>query len=165
MFATLLIAASWGCSSSNKEPAPPAQSTNVVSVETVPVISRRLDTTVSLPAQLLPYESVDVYPRVTGFAQSIHVDVGSRVRKGEVLVELSAPRPSWWRSVHRQKPRCRQPFDGVVTARNLHPGALTGPASGSAGAVPILHIVDTGRLRLVVPIPEAQIGEMKEGRR
>jgi len=55
------------------------------------------------------------------------------------------------------------PFDGVITARNLHPGALIGPASGQGGAPPILQIVDDTRLRLVVPVPEAQVGEMKVG--
>ena len=30
------------------------------------------------------------------------------------------------------------PFEGVVTTRNLHPGALIGPASGAGGATPIL---------------------------
>jgi RND family efflux transporter MFP subunit len=55
------------------------------------------------------------------------------------------------------------PFAGVVTTRNLHPGALIGPASGGGGAMPILQIVDDRRLRLVVPIPEAQVGSMKVG--
>jgi RND family efflux transporter MFP subunit len=57
------------------------------------------------------------------------------------------------------------PFEGVITTRNLHPGALIGPASGAGGAQPILQIVDDKRLRLVVPIPEAQVGEMKVGQR
>jgi RND family efflux transporter MFP subunit len=56
------------------------------------------------------------------------------------------------------------PFDGVVTTRNLHPGALIGPASGAGGAQPILQIVDDRRLRLAVPVPEAQVAEMKAGR-
>jgi RND family efflux transporter MFP subunit len=57
------------------------------------------------------------------------------------------------------------PFDGVVTTRNLHPGALVGPASGQSGAMPIVQIVDTGRLRLVVPVPEAYLGEMQAGQK
>jgi RND family efflux transporter MFP subunit len=55
------------------------------------------------------------------------------------------------------------PFEGIVTTRNLHPGALIGPASGPGGTQPILQIVDDKRLRLVVPIPEAQVGNMKIG--
>jgi RND family efflux transporter MFP subunit len=55
------------------------------------------------------------------------------------------------------------PFAGVVTARNLHPGALIGPAAGAGGSLPILQIVDDRRLRMVVPIPEARVGSMKTG--
>jgi multidrug efflux pump subunit AcrA (membrane-fusion protein) len=55
------------------------------------------------------------------------------------------------------------PFSGVVTMRNLHPGALTGPAAGQAGAQPIVRLVDTLRLRLVIPIPEAEVGEISQG--
>jgi RND family efflux transporter MFP subunit len=55
------------------------------------------------------------------------------------------------------------PFAGIVTTRNLHPGALIGPAAGGAGVQPILQIADDKRLRLVVPIPEAQVGEMRAG--
>jgi len=50
-----------------------------------------------------------------------------------------------------------------VTARNLHPGALVGPASGAGGGSPIVQIADADRLRLVVPVPEAQVGAIKEG--
>jgi RND family efflux transporter MFP subunit len=55
------------------------------------------------------------------------------------------------------------PFDGIVTTRNLHPGALVGPASGPSGTMPIVQIVDTDHLRLVVPVPEAYVGEMHVG--
>ena len=55
------------------------------------------------------------------------------------------------------------PFEGIVTTRNLHPGALIGPASGVGGAQPILQIMDDRRLRLVIPIPEVQVGDIKLG--
>lgn len=57
----------------------------------------------------------------------------------------------------------RAPFDGVVTERNLHPGALVGPSSGPAGVLPILRIEDIGRLRLVVPIPQQYVSAVREG--
>jgi len=58
--------------------------------------------------------------------------------------------------------RVTAPFAGVVTERNVHPGALVGPSSGSAAA-PLLRIVDDRRLRLVVPVPEAYTAEMQSG--
>jgi RND family efflux transporter MFP subunit len=57
--------------------------------------------------------------------------------------------------------RVTAPFAGVVTERNVHPGALVGPASGES-AVPLLRLVDSNRLRLVVPVPEAYTTEMPE---
>jgi membrane fusion protein (multidrug efflux system) len=57
----------------------------------------------------------------------------------------------------------RAPFDGVVTLRNLHPGALVGPASGQAGAPPIVQIESIGRLRVVVPVPEAYVAGVRAG--
>jgi membrane fusion protein (multidrug efflux system) len=58
--------------------------------------------------------------------------------------------------------RVTAPFAGVVTERNVHRGALVGPSNG-AEATPLLRIVDSYRLRLVVPVPEAYTAEMKLG--
>jgi RND family efflux transporter MFP subunit len=57
----------------------------------------------------------------------------------------------------------RAPFDGVVTERNVHPGALVGPGSGSGVNVPLLTIEQIARLRLVVPVPEKYVAGMTEG--
>ena len=54
------------------------------------------------------------------------------------------------------------PFDGVVTERNVHPGALVGPAGG-AGAPPMLRLMKNDRLRLVVPVPEAYVADVRRG--
>ena len=236
--AILVVAALIGCEGS--KPAAPNAAQAAVTVETVAVVSKKLDAPVSLPAQLLPYETVDVYPKVTGFIETIKVDRGSRVKKGDLLVRLTAPELVAQRSQAESALRAAEsqlassqaklaadqgtyqhlaaaartpgvvaendllvanqtavadkatvaaaesnasaardalrsitqmesylaidaPFNGVVTTRNLHPGALVGPASGQGGALPILQIVDTDRLRLVVAVPEAQVGGMKEG--
>src|SRR5712691_436821 len=57
----------------------------------------------------------------------------------------------------------RAPFDGVVTERNVHPGALVGPASGSGVGVPIVRVEKTSRLRLLVPVPEKYVAGMTGG--
>jgi RND family efflux transporter MFP subunit len=57
----------------------------------------------------------------------------------------------------------RAPFDGVVTERNIHPGALVGPASGSGVGVPLVRVEKTSRLRLLVPVPEKYAAGMTEG--
>jgi RND family efflux transporter MFP subunit len=50
-----------------------------------------------------------------------------------------------------------------VTERNVHPGALVGPSGGSTGAPPLVRLVDSSRLRLVVPVPEAYTAEVTRG--
>lgn len=208
-------------------------------VTVVAVQSEKLDTMLSLPAQITPYEVVDIYPKVTGFLDTITVDRGSRVRSGELIIRLSAPELLAQRAqaeasvqgaeaqlssakaklasdqgtyLHlaaaAQTPgvvagndlqvaeqtaaadkaqldaasknvqaahdalravtqlesylEIRAPFDGVVTLRNLHPGALVGPASGQAGAQPIVEIENLTRLRVVVPVPEAYVAGVRE---
>lgn len=229
-----------GCNSTGKGGGAPtvAAASGPVNVNTVPVQSRKLSTTIVLPAQLEPYEQVDIYPKVTGFVETVSVDRGSRVKAGQVLVRLTAPELASQRSQAEAAVRVAEsqlatakaklasdqgtfehmqaaaktpgvlaandvavageaasadkglvdaaeqniaatreslktvsqaeayltitaPFEGVVTTRNLHPGALIGPAAGSGGAQPILQIVDDRRLRLVIPVPEAEVGSMK----
>ncbi len=239
------VLAAAGCTSRNAPKTASATATPApnepATIVTVPVASRKLDTTIALPAQLTPYQQVDLYPKVTGFVQGVTVDRGSRVQRGQLLVKLTAPELLNQRSQAEAAVRAAQsqlataqarlasdngtylhmveaaktpgvlaendvavagqtvladkglvdaanqnitaakqalgsvtqtesylsitaPFDGVVTTRNLHPGALIGPASGAGGAQPILQIVDDRHLRLAVPVPEAQVAEMRPGR-
>jgi membrane fusion protein, multidrug efflux system len=231
----LLLLACVACSKA-EPPPPPAPPP----AETVAIASRTLNTIDHLPAQLIAYEAVDVYPKVTGFIDDLRVDVGSHVKKGDLLVRLSAPElaaqlaqasasvqtaeshltttrakliadqgtydhleaaaktpgvvagndldiakqtveadkgnvgaaehgVSAARDTLRAAAQTssyldvRAPFDGTVTHRNLHPGALVGPSSGSSGSQPIVSLVDTDRLRLVVPVPEAEVAAMTLG--
>lgn len=57
----------------------------------------------------------------------------------------------------------RAPFDGVVTERNVHPGALVGPASGTGAQTPMVRVEQANRLRLVVPVPEKYVAGMVNG--
>jgi RND family efflux transporter MFP subunit len=56
----------------------------------------------------------------------------------------------------------RAPFDGVITERNVHPGALVGPPSGPS-PVPMLRMETLGRLRLTVAVPETDLGAIAQG--
>lgn len=56
----------------------------------------------------------------------------------------------------------RAPFDGVITERNVHPGALVG--SGVQMAGPMLMLQQQNRLRLVVDIPETYSIGIKTGK-
>jgi len=206
-------------------------------ITTVRVTEQALD--VQLPGELRAYQSVDIFPRVTGFVKTVVVDRGSRVRAGDVLATLEAPELVAQRAEAQSKLQAAEaqfavarakadadkstfdrlkaasatpgvvagndvviaekgadasqnqvvaaqqsveamrqalnatrdlegylritaPFAGVVTERNIHPGALVGPSSGTS-APPLLRLVENNRLRLVVPVPEAYTTQLTTG--
>ncbi len=235
-----LATAACGGRDSASRGAPAAAATGPAAIDVVRVVEQPLDVQLSLPAELTAFQSVAIYPRVTGFVKMVNVDRGSRVRAGELLATLEAPELVAQRSEAQSKLqgaeaqlsvarsradadkstfdrlkaasatpgvvagndvviaekaadassnqvlaaqqaieaarqalnavrdmegylRVTAPFAGVVTERNVHPGALVGPSSGAGAATPLLRLVDTNRLRLVVPVPEAYTAEMKHG--
>jgi RND family efflux transporter MFP subunit len=59
------------------------------------------------------------------------------------------------------------PFDGVITARYVDPGALV-QASGHSGSggkdgVPIVDMADLSRLRVYVYVPEEEVAQVRRG--
>lgn len=168
-----------------------------------------------LPAQLAAYQEVSIFPKVNGYVQSVLVDIGSHVHRGQLLMVLVAPELQQATSQAKEKyarakadftiskeeyERLREasltpgavspmqlaaarakasadsslanaenanwqmqqtmssylqvtaPFDGVITVRNVHPGALV--SSESKDAAPMLELKEIERLRLQVDIPE-----------
>ena len=55
--------------------------------------------------------------------------------------------------------RVTAPFDGVVTDRLVHPGALVGPTLNT----PLLVIQQVSKLRLIVSVPEENVGGIVKG--
>jgi membrane fusion protein, multidrug efflux system len=58
--------------------------------------------------------------------------------------------------------RITAPFDGIITERNVHPGALVGPSGGGAQP-PMLRIEQISHLRLVVAVPENYVAGVSPG--
>ena len=57
--------------------------------------------------------------------------------------------------------RITAPFDGIVTERLVHPGALVGPGPDS----PLMVLQQISKLRLVVAVPEEDAGAIPQGAR
>ena len=230
------------CGHSPSQAGKPAAAPGPSTIEVVRVIEQPMQITLSMPGELDPYETVAIYPKVTGFVKTIRVDRGSRVRSGELLAELDAPEVIAQRAEAESKAQGAEaqlaavrskadadastaeklkaasatpgvvagndlilaqkaveadqsqiaaaqqnveaahqalrsttdmmaylkitaPFAGVVTERNVHPGALVGPASGQAAALPMVRVVQNDRLRLVVPVPEMYTAGIMTGAR
>jgi membrane fusion protein (multidrug efflux system) len=204
--------------------------------ELAPVVSKQISRTIELPGEFQPFQNVSIHAKVRGYVDRVLVDRGSAVKRGQLLLELTAPemmaqlaeaeskvkaaesdrlqaeaqlagaQSTYDRlkkaaetpgaiagneliqaqkqveaaqalvqskrqaglgveaAVRAQKDlegylRITAPFDGMVTDRLVHPGALVGP-----GADPVLLIIQTvSRLRLVVAVPEDDIGGIVRG--
>jgi RND family efflux transporter MFP subunit len=209
----LLLLALAACDRSSAQPPPaePGAPAETPTLEAVTVVAQKLNTSARLPGELTPFESVAIYPRVTGFLEEIRVDRGSMVKAGQLLARLSAPELAAQRAEAESKVSgarstydrlkaasstpgavaehdievaqaslkadesrvaslhtlesylwVRAPFDGVVTERNVHPGALVGPPS-LPSATPMLRVEQLKHLRLTVAVPEADAGAIAEG--
>lgn len=210
-------------------------------VDVTPVVSKPLERTVKLPGEFLPYETVAIFPKVTGFIEKITVDRGSVVKKDQLLAQLVAPElkaqiaeaeakvqaiesqraeaqakvaanESTYeklkaasatpgvvagndlllaeKAVEADRARVKAlessakaaqaavqtvremerylevtaPFDGVITERKVHPGALVGPQGGQ-NATAMFQLEQLARLRLVVAVPEVDLGGIPQGAR
>jgi len=60
-------------------------------MKTVKPVRGGLEVPYTLPAQLTAWQQVSLFPRMNGFVQAIHVDIGQRVRKGDLLLTIDAP--------------------------------------------------------------------------
>ena len=54
----------------------------------------------------------------------------------------------------------RAPFSGVITARNVNPGAYVGP-SGKGSELPLFNLQEQKKLRLVLSVPESYTEYLK----
>jgi RND family efflux transporter MFP subunit len=55
------------------------------------VSEKALSASATLPGQLIPFNEVNIFPKVNGFVKQLFVDRGSIVKKGQLLVILEAP--------------------------------------------------------------------------
>ncbi|MEJ0103700.1 MAG: efflux RND transporter periplasmic adaptor subunit [Bacteroidota bacterium] len=170
---------------------------------------------INLPAQLVAYQEVSIFPKVNGYVKAVYVDIGSRVKRGQQLMELEAPeliqaalqakekyqransdfsiakdnyerlrrasetagaiaplslatakskmlsdsalcnaeKANWqMQQTMLSYLKVNAPFDGIITERNVHPGALV--SSSDKTVKPMIELKQEDKLRLQVDIPE-----------
>ncbi len=62
-----------------------------VQVEISKPVRRAMTRTLNMPATLTADESVDLFANVSGYIESVQVDIGDRVSAGDVLIKISVP--------------------------------------------------------------------------
>jgi RND family efflux transporter MFP subunit len=125
---------------------------------------------VQADAQLAAVEST--YERTKQAAQTPGAIAGNELIQAEKQVDAASALQNSRRQASRAEEsavralqdlqaylKIMAPFDGVVTDRMIHPGALVGPGND----VPLLVIEQVSHLRLVVPLPEEDVGGIVNG--
>ncbi len=69
-----------------------AREAAVASVDVVRPKPGGIQRTIQQPASIHAFESVDLYAMISGYLKTQRVDIGSRIKKGEVLAEINVPR-------------------------------------------------------------------------
>ncbi|MDB5029341.1 efflux RND transporter periplasmic adaptor subunit [Mucilaginibacter sp.] len=209
----LLITGLASCQSKQQSTTVPVQS----SLKAFTLKEGTLNTTMSIPGVLQPYQTVDLYAKVNGFIKTMMVDIGSEVHRGQLLMTLDAPemtaaltqtqedlhtKEAIYRGSKANYDRLlktskmpgtispndldmahakmsadssallaarsayqlsadlknylavRAPFDGVISSRNVYPGAYVTPSDKNSNK-PMLTLQEQAKLRLVVDVPEA----------
>ncbi len=73
-------------------PEPARREAAVPTVEVTRPRSGGIPRKIQQPASIHAFETVDLYAMVSGYLKSQAVDIGSRIKKGEVLAEINVPR-------------------------------------------------------------------------
>jgi RND family efflux transporter MFP subunit len=101
------------------------------------------------------------FERLKAASQTPGAVAGNEVETAKAVVEADQSRLDALRAME-QYLSVTAPFDGVITERDVHPGALVGP-QGAGSSMPMLRLEQVHKLRLTVPVPEGIVGAIAEG--
>jgi RND family efflux transporter MFP subunit len=112
---------------------------------------------------LVPLQEVDV-------AHSRDLEAEAQVASAEQKVQAAASRLQAAKANLDHKnalfayTRIISPFNGIVTQRYASDGAMIqAGTSSSTQAMPVVHVAQDDVLRLMLPVPEAEAGTIKDG--
>jgi membrane fusion protein (multidrug efflux system) len=94
-YLVVLTALVLSCSSNNEKKEATAEKKEVPAkdsaVATFSPQKGLLSSTLQLPGELIAYQQVDIYAKITSFVKKLNADVGSQVKKGQLLATMEAP--------------------------------------------------------------------------
>jgi membrane fusion protein, multidrug efflux system len=85
----LMLTAIYSCG--HTESKAPAKKEKEAAIATFDLKKQKLSTQINLPGELIAFQQVDLYAKVSSFVKSLKVDIGSEVSKGQLLMTLEAP--------------------------------------------------------------------------
>jgi RND family efflux transporter MFP subunit len=81
----------WSSPHGQAGPVSASTASNLMTVAVARVLREDLAQDQSFEAEFRPYQEIDLHAKVAGFVQSINVDIGDRVKKGDLLATLEIP--------------------------------------------------------------------------
>jgi RND family efflux transporter MFP subunit len=120
MVIVVAFAVIWGISSRRKTNAQLAQETQELAIPVVAVIHPTVGAPqqeIVLPGDMQPFTDAPIYARTNGYLKKWYVDIGARVKAGQLLAEIDAP------EVDQQLQQARA--DLATAEANLHLAEIT----------------------------------------
>jgi membrane fusion protein, multidrug efflux system len=80
-----------GCGHSEGKSEEKKAPETVVSTPAITLAKGKLSSSLQIPGELVAYQQVDIYAKVSSFVKKLNVDVGSEVTTGQLLATMEAP--------------------------------------------------------------------------
>jgi membrane fusion protein (multidrug efflux system) len=80
-----------GTSKANEEKEEKSAPAEAISTETFTLQKQQLNSAIRIPGELIAYQQVDLYVKMSSFVRKLHADVGTEVKQGQILASLEAP--------------------------------------------------------------------------
>lgn len=87
VLSTLMCSVFIGCNNSNSQ----IKAAEPVGASVAHATRENLSSTLTVAGQFQPYQEVDLHAKVSGYIRRINVDIGDRVRTGQVIATLEVP--------------------------------------------------------------------------
>ena len=155
---------------------PSKQGDSVVTVAAVRPVIEDLTTYLEVTGDLKPSQEIEILSLVSGYVREMKVDIGDRVKKGDVIATLEIVDPEkQFQAFKGGSPigtlpqgsritNILSPFDGTITKRNADPGTLVQMAAYSGTlSIPIASLAQDNQLRASFPVPETALGKIRIG--
>lgn len=94
--ALLLLSSLQSCTSTETKKVTPKDTVAVVKIQAPTFILQKglLSSTLNIPGELVSFQKVDLYAKLSSFIKKIYVDVGTQVKEGQLLAVMEAPEMS-----------------------------------------------------------------------
>lgn len=155
----------------------PVATPKPVTVSAIHPVMEDLTSFLKVPGDLKPNQEIEILSLVSGYVQEMRVDIGDRVKAGDVIATLEIVDPEKQIQAFKgtkapigtlpQGSRITNiisPFDGTITKRNADPGTLVQMAAYSGTlSIPIASLAQDSQLRASFPVPETALGKIRIG--